>query len=172
MKPFPLALTALLVMGAGSASAVPVSFNNNFASLFQTHSGAGTGYVDTFEFELGQESSANFGIFSFATTYLGQTNDYDISSVTLTGPSGGSFSFTQLQAPSGMEIFAFAPIDPLLLGSYILRVVGAVAPTASVGSYSGSLTVSAVPEPQTYSMMAVGLAGIGWVLRRRRSVPK
>lgn len=171
MKPFKLALITLLVAGTGAAMAVPVTFNNNFASLYQTHSGAGTGYVDSFEFDLGQESSANFGVFSFATSWSGSTNDYDISSVTLFGPGGASFGFTQLTSSSAMEIFSFAPVAPLDVGPYILRVIGAVAPNASVGSYSGSLTVSAVPEPQAYSMMMLGLAGIGLVLRRRGGAP-
>ncbi|MDB5818353.1 MAG: hypothetical protein JWQ11_1993, partial [Rhizobacter sp.] len=56
MKPFPLALATLLAVGAGAASAVTVSFQNNFASLYQSHIGAGTSYVDSFEFDLGQES--------------------------------------------------------------------------------------------------------------------
>jgi len=30
--------------------------------------------------------------------------------------------------------------------------------------------IAAVPEPETYLMMAVGLAGVGW-LRRRKAQP-
>ena len=38
-------------------------------------------------------------------------------------------------------------------------------------STTGSLTtftVSAVPEPETYAMMAIGLGMMGWIARRRR----
>jgi hypothetical protein len=41
-----------------------------------------------------------------------------------------------------------------------------------LGTYNGTLsglTVSAVPEPSTYAMMALGLLGVGLVVRRRRA---
>jgi hypothetical protein len=167
MKLVSLAFGALLAVGATAASAVPVTFVANFGSFGQSHVGAGTGYVDTCEFDLGQDSAANFGVFSFSTSLGGYSNDYDITSVTLVGPTG-SFGFTDLSVSSQMEIFSFAPAAALPLGSYLLRVIGSVAPTAGVGSYSGSLTVSAVPEPETYSMMILGLGGIAFALRRRR----
>ncbi len=34
--------------------------------------------------------------------------------------------------------------------------------------YSGNLTVTAVPEPQTYALMLAGLGVIGFIARRRR----
>lgn len=167
MKITSLALGALLGIGTTAAGAVPITFASNFGSFSQTHLGAGTAYTDTFEFNLGQESAAAFGVFSFATDLGGFANDYDITSVTLSGPNG-SFTFTDNSVSSGMEIFSFAPAAPLAIGSYLLSVVGAVAPNAGVGSYSGNLTVSAVPEPESYATMILGLAGIGWILRRRR----
>ncbi|RZL30026.1 MAG: DUF4394 domain-containing protein, partial [Rubrivivax sp.] len=41
-----------------------------------------------------------------------------------------------------------------------------------VGTYNGTLsglTVSAVPEPSTYAMMALGLIGVGALARRRKA---
>jgi hypothetical protein len=41
-----------------------------------------------------------------------------------------------------------------------------------VTSARGSLSIAAaVPEPETYAMMALGLAAVGWVVRRRKAVP-
>ena len=37
-------------------------------------------------------------------------------------------------------------------------------------SYSGTVNVTAVPEPETYALMLGGLAAIGFVARRRKSV--
>lgn len=48
----------------------------------------------------------------------------------------------------------------------VVHVSGA---STSAGSFSGTLTVTAVPEPETYALMLAGLAAVGYVARRRRS---
>lgn len=54
-----------------------------------------------------------------------------------------------------------------LSGSYALHIAG-----TSVGAaiYSGNLSVTAVPEPETYGMMLAGLGLMGFAARRRKSV--
>ena len=59
--------------------------------------------------------------------------------------------------------------DNLAAGSYYIEVIGKTNGTASV-SYSGNisvLTVSAVPEAETYGMMLAGLGMLGFVARRK-----
>ena len=53
-----------------------------------------------------------------------------------------------------------------LSGSYALHIAG-----TSVGAakYAGTLSVSAVPEPETYGMMLAGLGLMGFVASRRKS---
>lgn len=60
-------------------------------------------------------------------------------------------------------------------GDLILTVHGYAGLLGSTGadiaaSYSGTINVSAVPEPETYALMLGGLALIGFVARRRKAV--
>jgi hypothetical protein len=41
---------------------------------------------------------------------------------------------------------------------------------SALGSGRGGIQVTSVPEPSTYAMMALGLAGLGFAARRRQSV--
>ena len=51
-------------------------------------------------------------------------------------------------------------------GNYFLKVTGTLGGT---GSYNGNITLAtAVPEPETYGMMAVGLGLMGFIARRRK----
>ncbi|CAN5755457.1 hypothetical protein BH11PSE8_BH11PSE8_07330 [soil metagenome] len=69
---------------------------------------------------------------------------------------GGKFSF------AFMETEANAP--------FTLNVMGMGFAAKTPVSYSGSLTaVAAVPEPETYALMLAGLAGVGFVTRRRQA---
>lgn len=51
---------------------------------------------------------------------------------------------------------------------YKLTVKGGLIPGHNLGSYSGTLNVSPVPEPETYAMLLAGLGLVGFMVRRRK----
>ena len=52
-------------------------------------------------------------------------------------------------------------------GTHTLSIAGIGDATGP--QYTGSLTVSAIPEPETYALMLAGLGAVGFLARRRRS---
>ncbi len=58
--------------------------------------------------------------------------------------------------------------DKLAAGNYELFIIGNEA-KRSLGRISGNLTVTPVPEAETYSMMLMGLGLMGFIARRRRN---
>ena len=62
--------------------------------------------------------------------------------------------------------FSFAG---LAAGNYDLAVSGYLDRGQFLGGYTGSISAVAapVPEPETYAMLMLGLAGVGFAARRR-----
>ena len=54
-------------------------------------------------------------------------------------------------------------------GSYYLAV-GGLSRGSKGGIYNGAISVTAVPEPETYVMMLAGLSALGFLALRRRNV--
>ncbi len=104
------------------------------------------------------------GTLSFATGTL----DLGLMSLSLVNPNsdvsvslGAAGVFTA--QPSGYS-FAFSNVAA---GDYLLSVKGfnAIGSTAVSATYS----VTAVPEPETYAMMLLGLGAVGFLSRRRQA---
>lgn len=156
------AATTTLPVTAGQ-----VQFGNDF--------GAGGSFTDTYTFTLtdltditGTASSTYLTLGSLVFTGV------DITSVTLNSVSGveTSLVYNFTGGSSTTNTWTFGATN-LAAGSYSLVVSGiaglASVPTAK-SSYGGNLTfTAAVPEPETYGMLALGLGLVGFAARRRQS---
>jgi hypothetical protein len=75
-------------------------------------------------------------------------------------------------------VFSFSNLDA---GTYELNVSGTVTkgkgfddilplPVGYAGSLTTNAVVTSVPEPDTYAMLLMGLATVGWIARRRKKL--
>lgn len=133
---------------SGSVSAGNTDFNNLYT--FTTTSGSG-----------GASSIASFNGTNFSAAFT-SFNLLDVD-------NGNSVVATGLIGPSFVTQLGFSGLDSNTL--YGLNIVGTVT-NPSLGSvFSGSLTVSPVPEPAEYLLLSVGLSFVGFIANRRRKDP-
>jgi len=66
--------------------------------------------------------------------------------------------------------FSFGFLEGTGASPFKLKIVGNNPISSTQAAYSGNLTVTAVPEPETYAMLLAGLAAVGFVAKRRRVV--
>lgn len=139
------------------AEAVPLDISSGSAGFVSTPA---LTFSDVYTFTLPVATTLT----GIVTSVVNGGQDVDFTSITLTGPTG-PFSFA-LANPDPFEIWTVT--TPLLAaGGYTLTLVGSNSP--SIGTYSGNIAVSAVPEPETYALMLAGLGIVGFVAARRRS---
>jgi hypothetical protein len=143
--------TAIFPTGPDDSIHIGDSFKSKLAST-----------TDLFTFTITETAYING---SLSATALGNLQ-YDFTSVFLDGPGSHDFSYV-ITGPLTKEHVDIT--DSLLVpGAYTLRVLGKTLGTKG-GSWGGDLNlVAAVPEPETYALLAGGLAGLAFVSRRRR----
>lgn len=135
------------------------------ATFGNTFGAAGT-YTDCYTFDL-LGSANSFGGVAHSVDLFGWNKlGIDVTSISLWGGTLGS-TLTDSWLNDG---FNFAGLGK---GHYTLAVSSIVDTNwglyASKVGYTGAiLTVSAVPEPQTYALMLLGLAATGVFARRRQ----
>jgi len=140
-----------------------------FTTIFNDFSSAQS-FSDCYDFTLNNSAEA-FGL--TLEWDLSRATNINIGSVSL---SGGSLANTVVD--NTPEWFSFSN---LLAGSYQLIVAGDVTDRWSFGGGGGSVAYTGflattrsgiaapVPEPETYALLALGLAVVGWSAKRRQS---
>lgn len=152
--------TGLGLLGTGDTE-----FSNSFWST-------GT-FTDYYTFTLGSTSGGVGG--SVLTTDLSLfTRDLDVTQLTL---SGGTLASTLVDSDASNG-FSF---NGLGAGNYTMALTVNVGNKAtffsSYGAYQGTIhaqastapVASPAPEPADFAMALMGLAGVGFMVRRRRS---
>ena len=138
----------------GTVGAAPRSFASE---CFRTFSSPGANFTDHYSFSIAALGNVAGGLVDFLVF---QWNDVNLSSVVVTGQG-------QVRSDANAaDGFSFAGLSA---GTYDLAVSGSLDRGQWLGGYSGSISSIAapVPEPETYAMLMLGLAGVGFAARRR-----
>ena len=138
----------------GTVGAAPRSFASE---CFRTFSSPGADFTDHYSFSIAALGNVAGGLVDFLVF---QWNDVNLSSVVVTGQG-------QVRSDANAaDGFSFAGLSA---GTYDLAVSGSLGRGQWLGGYSGSISSIAapVPEPETYAMLMLGLAGVGFAARRR-----
>jgi PEP-CTERM motif len=139
----------------GTVGAAPTSFASE---CFRTFSSPNAGFTDHYSFSIAALGNVAGGLVDFLVF---QWNDVNLSSVVVTGQG-------QVRADSTpTNGFSFSGLSA---GTYDLAVSGSLDRGQILGGYSGSISSVAapVPEPETYAMLMLGLAGVGYAARKRK----
>ncbi|KQQ46334.1 hypothetical protein ASF61_18200 [Duganella sp. Leaf126] len=159
---FKMLVASLLAVASFSAAAAdqrvqiyvtpPTSNDNHFNGLKIGNDGLLSGGLDVITMY-----GLAPGVYNVAVSISSQNINFDATKSNLNG-SLGTFG------PLGKGQFGFlASTDKT---PFVLNLFG----TAKAGAtYSADITVTAVPEPETYGMMVGGLALLGFMARRRKA---
>jgi hypothetical protein len=153
------AAAAILACAAFSASAADQTFTIeagktfDFNGLASLNDGLLSGGTDVLSF-----TGLAAGSYNAVLTFSG--NFVDVTSASLNGLAPQTLIN---YAPISLGAFNVSTTSPFTL------TLNGTADPAGLASYSGHITVTAVPEPETYGMLLGGLGLLGLVARRKKN---
>lgn len=163
-----------MLVGTASANATVTDLGNVNPAIPTTFTGSVLSpgpFNDIFSFILPPNSGSGYSILNFPLSIPGAENfNTVISSISLYSNADGILfngddtNVASFLVPGGNTI-GFTG-EPSLGGSMYISISG-IANGSLGGLYSGSISVSAIPEPETYAMLLAGLGIIGAIVRRR-----
>lgn len=163
MKLNQLAAIAALALSAASSMAASNNIINTVAlssdgtnqtAAFTAIHNVGSGsFEDTFTFNVSGDFTADSIISTIGFT---KVTNIDFTSITL---NGNAYSPVSTGAVEVWDLTSTKVTGPLTLS-----VIGTAGSNAS---YSGTLNLAPVPEPESYAMMLGALGALGFVARRR-----
>ena len=151
--------------GGGVGGALGLLDLSSGSSGFSSTPTAGL-FTNTFNFTLIQQGIINGSI----SSVVNGSQNVDFSSIVISGP-GGTANFSMIFMDP-LEVWALPSAGTALgPGSYTLTLSGTN--SSGVGSFGGNLAISAgnaatVSEPESATLVLVGLAAVGIFARRRK----
>ena len=160
-----LAASTTLSFASGPFTLSPDPVNPNTFTSVVTQTSSAEIFTDTFDFAaLTSSADVVFALFNVI-----RPAQFFVANVT-SGSSSKSFSFFPEDGPLSPVSF-HTSIDANT--PFTLTVLGSGVPVGGAPFATGLLTygvavVAAVPEPETYALMLLGLIGVGGMARRQQ----
>jgi hypothetical protein len=175
MKKITFTLLGLVLAAATAfASAADFSYSKNLSLLDGT-----AGFGPLHEFAAGSLDKTFSDTYYFSIPALSNAAS-NVSAISFDDTTGVDFTLFSLYKVGSATAAATGSLNELSglwslsgtnlsSGDYFFKVEGTIT-TNDFAIYSGNVTVSAVPEAETYAMLLAGLGLVGVIARRRKSV--
>ena len=169
------AVAAVMVGAAVSGQATTIALGNAVVGAPLSFAGiaAPGGFNDFFTFSLPPNFGSGYSAANF-TLIPGVYNTMLSTMSLFSNPNGILFDFDDAllgssTSPGDTSLSLVQSTRPA--GRYYLNITGVTNGTAG-GIYTGAISVTAVPEPETYAMFLAGLGIMGAIAARRNKAKK